>query len=360
MSVTAVPLSTTSSPWIRRARWDIGWLIGSAAIVPVVLAFVWIGTSSMWINLGITAIVGGPHLFSTYLATYMDPRFRRRHLWLLVAATILVPAFVVTMTLWNFQVLLSIFIFAASLHVLQQNAYLTDIYRKRHGQRERVSSRFIDYGLLMICIYPIASYKLVHGEFYLGDIEILLPPFLMTPATYWTVWIAFTAFLFAWLRKTADEYRTGVLNVPKTLLISVTTVIAFLVPIASEGRRLELAFQSVNAWHSIQYLGLVWFILAARRRQGRVDTPLLAKMSDERRGGWWFYGTCLAVTVLLLSLVYGLVYWDPIGLQSEQYYYMCVLSCLLIHYVLDAYLFTVSNRAEVDEDAVPFAAPAAA
>jgi hypothetical protein len=48
--------------WIQNARWDMGWLIGSAAIVPVVLLLVWGGVSSSALNLGTTALIGGPHL----------------------------------------------------------------------------------------------------------------------------------------------------------------------------------------------------------------------------------------------------------------------------------------------------------
>ena len=216
--------------WIRSPGWDVGWLIASALVVPVVLLFVWKGVSSDVINLGVTALIGGPHLFSTYLATYLDPRFRRDRGWLLLAAGIGVPAFVIFWTLVNFQILLSVFIFAASLHVLQQNAFLSDVYRRRQGRREPAWSRFVDYGLLMICIYPVASYKLVHGSFVLGDVPILIPPFLISPVTYWVVWVSFAVLLVTWLVKTGSELRAGVLNAPKTLLIGVTTVVGFLAP----------------------------------------------------------------------------------------------------------------------------------
>lgn len=345
--------------WINGARWDIGWLIGSAAIVPLVLIFVWMGTGSAWINMGITAIIGGPHLFSTYTASYFDPTFRRRHLGLLVAASIAVPAFVIYWTLVDFQILLSVFILAASLHVLQQNAYITGIYSKKLGRPESPWSRIIDYGLLMLCIYPIASYKLVHSNFMLGDVQILIPPFLMVPATYWLVWIAFGLFLAMWLIKTWREVKSQTLNRPKTLLIGVTTVIAFLVPMAASGERLELAFQSVNAWHSIQYLGIVWYIQKIRKERNEIRSPMIAKMSGGGRAAWRFYGFCCLLTLGLFGVLMALWQLDPFGLQFQQYYYMCVLSCLLIHYVLDGYFFTVSNRPQAASQGIPYAAPAA-
>lgn len=356
------PSGGPRAAWINGPRWDIGWLIGSCAIVPVVLFFVWMGTSSDVINIGVTALIGGPHLFATYLVTYMDPAFRKKHRWVLLAAAILVPAFVIYWTLVDFQILLSVFIFAASVHVLHQNAYLTDIYRKRVGHAEPAWSRLVDYGLLMICIYPIASYKLVNSNFMLGEIQILIPPFLMMPATYWLVWITFAFFLAAFIGKTLAEWKRGVLNAPKTLLIAVTTSIAFVVPMAASGERLELAFQSVNAWHSIQYLGMVWLIQKYRKDRGLIGSGFVRALSGSGRSTWRFYGFVVFVTMGLFGVLVSFATLDPFGLNAGQhafqkYYYMGVLSCLLIHYVLDGYMFTVSNTASAKVESMPYAAP---
>lgn len=340
--------------WILGRGWDVRWLIGSALIGPVILAWVYAGGSSTAINLGVTALIGGPHLFATYTQTYLDPRFRRRHLWVLVAATVLVPAFVVYWTFVDFQVLLSVFIFAASVHVLQQNAFLTDVYRVRSGLREWRWARWIDYGLLLICIYPVASYKIVHGNFALGDVQILIPSFLMVPATYWAVWAVFGTLLALWIAKTRAEARAGVLNRPKTLLIGVTTTVAFLAPVAASGERLELAFQSVNAWHSIQYLGLVWCVQMLRKEHGLLQSRFAERISGPGRPAWTFFGLCFATTMVLLVGLIGLAKADPFHLTFQQYYYMGVLSCLLIHYVLDGYLFAMSTRPDAETASLPY------
>lgn len=346
--------------WINGWKWDTRWLIGSCAVVPVVLLFVWLGVPADWINIGVTAVVGGPHLFATYTATYMDPRFQKSHAWVLVAAAIVVPAFVVYLTLVSFQVLLSIFIFSASFHVLHQNAYLTDVYRVRAGRSEAPMSRLIDYGLLMLCIYPIAAYKLVNHRFMLGDVEILIPSFLMTPATYWFVWTAFALCLSAWIVKSVAELRAGTLNAPKTVLIGVTSVVAFFAPLAADGERLELAFQSVNAWHSIQYLGIVWYIQKVRKDRQLIDSPFIRAISGAGKPAAYFYGFCAGVTVVLFAALLGLNALDPFHMPFQNYYYMGILSCLLIHYVLDGYLFAVSTRPQVSLSQVPYAAPVTA
>ncbi|HMQ24238.1 MAG TPA: hypothetical protein PKE00_17240, partial [Planctomycetota bacterium] len=115
-------LTEERSAWIRSPNWDLAWLLGSAAIVPLVLVLVWGGMSSGTLMLVITALIGGPHLFSTYIVTFLDPAFRRAHGKVLALITLVIPPLVLFGVMTNFAVLLSLFIFAASLHVVQQNA----------------------------------------------------------------------------------------------------------------------------------------------------------------------------------------------------------------------------------------------
>jgi hypothetical protein len=347
----------TARTWINGARWDLSWLIGSAVIVPLGLAAVALGASGDAVNLGVTALVGGPHLFATFLATYLDPKFRKRHGIALAVVSVLIPAFVVSLTYIDFQALLSFFIFAASLHVLQQNAYLADVYRRRAGAAEPRWSRWIDYGLLFVSFYPIASYKLVRDDFTLGSVTILIPSVVKSDLTWRAVSALFAVLLAAWIAKTAGEARRGVLNVPKTVLIGVTVVVAFLVPAAAQGERLELAFQAVNAWHSVQYLAIVWAALELRRRWGHQRSPFVAALGGSRGRTVLFYGVLFGSTIALLGIVAGLIRWDPLGLSRMQYYYMSILSALLIHYALDAYLFFAASKDDARPDEIPYAGP---
>src|SRR6476659_3082936 len=66
-------------PWLKSATFDVLLLVASVVIVPLVLLAVWVGVSSDVINLGVTALVGGPHVFATFTATFADKKFRARH-----------------------------------------------------------------------------------------------------------------------------------------------------------------------------------------------------------------------------------------------------------------------------------------
>ncbi len=341
LAPSAVDRGTESrTPWLRSASFDVIMLVASVAIVPAVLLAMWFGMSSAAINLGVTALVGGPHVFGTFTATFADRNFRRKNPWL-IASSLAIPLGVVWLTIHDFQALMSVFIVAASLHVLHQCAYLTDCYRIKAGLPERPWARLVDYGVLFSSIYPIALYKIVHGTFFLGDVAIIIPSIVMRMETVYLEWAIFAAFLILWLYKTALEHREGALNGPKTLLIGVTIFFAFFVPGAAGQTRLELAFQSLNAWHSFQYLGLVWLINTMRMERGQLTNKFVARLSGPR-GAKWFYSWNFAVTGALLLAVWGVVRLDPLGLSAEQYYYMLILSPLLIHYYFDTFVFLTS------------------
>ena len=75
---------------------------------------------------------------------------------------------------------------------------------------------------------------------------------------------------------------------------------------------------------------------------------------------WVFTSLAFAVTMVLFAVLVSVAKANPFHITFPQYYYMGVLSCLLIHYVLDGYLFTVSNRGAPSFDTVPYSVPGAA
>jgi hypothetical protein len=101
-------------------------------------------------------------------------------------------------------------------------------------------------------------------------------------------------------------------------------------------------------------MGVVWLVLAMRKQRGLVRDGFLASISGGGKYAWRFYGACAAITIGLLVTVKSIAKADPLGISSPQYYYIGVLSCLLQHYALDAWLFAKSGRGEIEE--IPYAA----
>jgi hypothetical protein len=253
----------------------------------------------------------------------------------------LIPVAVVWLALHHYQILISLFLGAASLHVLQQCVYLSDLYRARSVSKEAPWARFVDLGVVFTSMYPIALYKIARGRLSLGGATVLAPSFMMNMVAVRIEWALFASFLVAWAVKCWREFRAGALHGPKTLLIALTVVLSFIIPGATDDEHTGLAFQAMNAWHSMQYLGLVYLLRELRRREDY--GPVAARLAGLRGGKWFYFGN-LAITLLLFAAIKLYGRWNPFGTTDGQNYYIFVLSPLLIHYYLDVFGFLSPAR----------------
>ncbi|GIX47136.1 MAG: hypothetical protein KatS3mg131_1347 [Candidatus Tectimicrobiota bacterium] len=321
--------------WLRSPEWDLGFLTFSGALVVLpLMLYELAGNSAIFVNLFIAGVIGGPHMYATFFRTALDPAFRTRHP-AVVWSSLFIPAAVVLLALWHFQLLLTLFFFWASLHVLHQIAYLMECYQRKQPTPQPRWARLVDYAVVFSSLYPFATYKFIHDQFYIGHTPLLYPEALKTPLVFYAISGVFAVALVLFLGKTAVEIWRGTAHYPKILLILTTVVLAFVVTSFS-GRRLEIAFQGFNTWHSFQYLALTWYLTRLRLVQGPLPVPGLQGL--EKRGFAYFYGLNLGLTVGALVLIGVLVGLS--GLPFERSYYIVVLSFLLVHYYHDHILFT--------------------
>ena len=320
--------------WLHSPKFDLTFLIGSAVLAAVPLALYYVfGVSTTWINYLVAAIVGGPHLYSTYGITFMDGNFRKNYpaiLW----PSLIIPPIVFWLATHNLTLLITMFFFWASVHVLHQLSYIADCYRHKDPRPRSIWNRVVDYGLIFTGLYPLATFKLVAGEFYVANRVLPVPEFMKQPWLPYVVLGLFLFFLGAFIFKTVKEWRENRFNLASTLLISTTTVVSLLIPTFSN---LDVAFQGYNTWHSFQYLALVWLILKLRREYGELDNKMMVKVAEARRP-WRFYGMNLGFTAAAVGLILFLK--NIVGFGHEQAYYSVVLGSLLIHYYLDHFNFT--------------------
>ena len=72
--------ASTEGAWLRSRNWDLTFLILSAALVPIpLLMYHGLGISQTAVNLIVAGLIGGPHLYSTFTYTFMEPNYRTRH-----------------------------------------------------------------------------------------------------------------------------------------------------------------------------------------------------------------------------------------------------------------------------------------
>jgi hypothetical protein len=327
--------------WIHNRRFDLLFLILSGALV----FFPYIsygllqrlgasqGTASLIVGLSVTLLVGGPHMYSTYLRTALEPRFRSRYGWLAYLPLVLIPTLVVIGSIYSFLLLLTGFFFWASVHVTHQAQWISETYRRRAGLPVSPLDRLLDGAVILGALYTVAMYKFVEGRFLLGTSELLFPSFLKRPWVAQSFTAGFAILFVFYVIRTAREIRRGQASWPRLVFMAATVVLAFIIPIFDN---LDVAFQGFNTWHSLQYLALTWFILSRKAESGEIGSQFVRKISGTSHASI-FYASMIGAT--LLSGVVYLILWRGFGLPQDRAYYMVVLSFLLIHYFYDHILF---------------------
>jgi hypothetical protein len=328
--------------WIYKPSWDLPLLILSAALVPLPFLVAWSAQLSGWlrpqqaidlVNIAVAALVGGPHLFSTVTYTLLDGNFRARH-GRYAAFAFLLPLAVVYLGIYQYRLLITLFFSWASLHVLHQIIYLTDCYRTRSGFAEREWSRYVDYGLILTGLYPVGLYKISLRQFHVGGVELPYPDWLQRFHLPVLAGMLFAVFLVSWISKTIQEFRQNRGSVPKTLLIAITTVVSFCLPL---GSNLDVLFQGYNTWHSFQYLFLLWLINRLREERGEIGSGFLRNLV-QRDSMVAYYLCFLVATGFLVLLTVAVRAFTR--LSADQSYFVVVLSVLLMHYYFDHFLFS--------------------
>src|SRR5919107_1727467 len=104
----------------------------------------------------------------------MEPIHRRRHRRFL-AALLAHPGIVALMTFVHLQVLLTVFFLWASIHVLHQITYINDCYALKGPVRRPAREKLVDYGVVFLCLYPMATPQILDGSFQLGGTPLYVP-----------------------------------------------------------------------------------------------------------------------------------------------------------------------------------------
>ncbi len=331
----------SSGPWIHTRRFDLVFLTLSGVLV--FLPYLSYGvlkqlgvsqsTSSLIVGLAVTLTVGGPHMYSTYLRTALEPRFRERFGVLAYAPLVVIPALVVVGSLYSFVLLLTAFFFWASVHVTHQAQYISETYRRRAAGPIRAIDRWLDGAVILGSLYCVAMYKFVEGKFSLGTSTLLFPEFLKHLWVARAFTVGFAIFFLLYVARAAGEIRRGEASWPRLLFMAATVALAFVVPIFDN---LDIAFQGFNTWHSLQYLALTWFILSRKAERSEIGSDFVRRISGASRTGI-FYASMITATLLAGGVYF--VLWRGLGMPQDRAYYVVVLSFLLIHYFYDHILF---------------------
>ncbi len=361
LSSSSPAASKQSSLWLRSRRWDLMFITLSVIFVPLpYMIYLFLVQLGMDPDVGRNAIngfvaiaVGGPHMMSTFLRTGLDKDFNKRYP-MLIRSSIIIPIIVVSLAFLNLNLLLTIFFFWASMHVLHQVTYIVELYNHkeskfvRKGSAVSLRARLIDYGVILTCLFPFAALKISQGSFDIGtnDLTSVIPGFFQQTWFFVIMTTLFTVAALLFIGKTIVEYRQGILNIPKTIFILFTVGVAFTIPSLDN---LDTAFQGLNTWHSFQYLAITFYIIKIRQEMGELDqtAPLVARFSKRTRDskGLFILSTMMLIgSVVVFIIVYTIAPIVRPGIDGNLHfdiaYYTSILSFLWIHYYHDHFLFT--------------------
>jgi hypothetical protein len=341
MSSTASAIPGAGSPWIHSKRFDLFFLTLSGALVffPYLSYGLLQGlgvseaTASLIVGLSVTVLVGGPHMYSTFLRTTLEPRFRQRYGLLTYLPLVVIPTLVIMGALYNFLLLLTGFFLWASLHVTHQAQYISETYRMRAGAPVRPLDRWLDGAVILGALYLMAMYKFVESKFALGDSALLFPEFLKHRWVAVGFTAGYAAFFLFYAARVYAEIRRGESSWPRLLFMTMTVAMSMVVPLFDN---LDVSFQGYNTWHSLQYLALTWFILGREAATGRIGNKFVRGLAGDRKP-FRFYATTIAAT--MSAAVLYLIVWKGLGFAQDKSYYAVTLSFLLCHYFYDHILF---------------------
>ena len=403
------PLAASSEPLLRSSVWDRLFVAGGAWLVPVpIVAFYLfrgfgcsIAAAEDLVTLLVMVPLGGPHVFATYTRTYLNPSFRRQDPLLFVLG-LCVPLIVISAAVSSaffdvviagsppIRYVLTFFFFWAGVHIVHQHSYVASGYGAKGAQWRW---GWVDYAVMILAMYPASLFRMsmvdradatmraadpealatqivvaITGSqhaadeyvFRIGRVAPILPDFLMHPAMWVSITVLFVAaaLLFSW--KSVREWRSGTLVRHRFRLVLAMGVLGSTVPLLPN---LDSAFQGLNAWHSFQYLGLLWLMNNRSRERNEIRNPFFDRLAATG-GHWRFYRTALLATagavIALLAVAFLLAktsggqfamfgHDEPLrdAAGRELYrpgavllaYYLLAFSLLLVHYLHDGVFF---------------------
>lgn len=251
-----------------------------------------VGTAEDLVTLLVMVPLGGPHVVATLRRSLLHGPFWRQQTVLALGAagvlggatTIAAASAFTGATLAGLPLqtwLLTFFFFWAGLHVLQQ--HLVALELTGGPAVGEVPRRWLERSLVLGSLYPVSLFRMsmssgqatgraadpealatrlvnaLGGDaafaddyvFRIGRAVPVLPDLLRTPWPWLFVGVAFAAAFGA--HAVAACRRPGGPSRRERLVLAVAAT-GFVVPLFPS---LDVAFQGINAWHCLQYLGLV-------------------------------------------------------------------------------------------------------
>lgn len=342
----AASLANTSDPgWLRSARFDLNFIVGTTVLALSAVTLVmfdprWFGVVLI-LNLW---LLGKHHVVSTFTrlcfskADLAEHRFLVFQLPFLVLAGVLAAGFGI-----GWWVLGSVYFYWQWFHYTRQSWGVSQFYRRKAGGRADENELATKLAFYLPPLWGILHRSWQAPDQFLGlEFRVLPVPGLLVDV----VGAAAVVALGWWIVLRILAWRRGDIAPAHTLFVASHHVIFLtgylLIPDVTYG------WLVLNVWHNAQYILFVWLQNNNRFKDG-IDSSarFLSRLCQSGNGGVYF-----TVCVLISAVAYGAIALTgsaigDIGLPLLVLVYQTIN---FHHYIVDSIIWRSKKRVSVPAD----------
>ena len=288
-------------------------------------------------------LLGYHHVVATYTRLAFDRQSLRTNRFLAVDLLFLIMAGVVLVTLAGGAWLIATaFLYLQWFHYMRQGYGLSRMYFRATPRGTGAPSRDVitDAVIYTVPVYGIAQRSTTMGGTFLGSpgTPIILPePLILILGAVAAVAVA------AWTLRTATDWWQGRLDRHYAGFV-LSHVLIFLIGYVLIDD-VNIGWLTVNAWHNLQYVLVIWMVNTKRYAGGIDPTARLLSTVSQPGRVWWYFGTCLAISTFVyfnLNQLTGAVLGGSLAATLGVY-----MGINFHHYVVDALIWKRRRVARV-------------
>ncbi|MGB8221556.1 MAG: hypothetical protein WCF10_03165 [Polyangiales bacterium] len=325
--------------WLREPTFDIGFVLGPAAVALFATAFAMLDISFFVPILMLDVwLLGAHHVVATYTRLCFDRESFRQHRFLVLVLPFIVFGGTLAMVhgvgVW---MVTSLYLYWQWFHYTAQSWGVSQVYRRKSGLPVPANMHLAKATFYLLPLWGILYRSWQAPEMFLGqELRVIPVPRIAVDVVATMAIVALGLWVLARIR---DAWNKR-LPVAHTLYMSSHIAIFAIGYLLIDD--ITLGWLVINIWHNAQYVLFVW-MFNTKRFEGGIDEKarLLSYLSQPKH--WWLYfGVCLALSTVLYKGIE--VFQEPlvsIGLPLLVFYQTLNFH----HYIVDGRIWKMRKPA---------------
>ena len=301
LEISSPPVAAPMSKgWLRSQSFDLGLILGSAAL-PLLAACFFVSDPKIFtvILLADIWLLGYHHIFSTYTRLFFDTQSLKNHKFLIWG---LPPLVLVAVAALGFGVgtwlLMSIYFYWQWFHYARQSWGVAQAYKRKS------KTGLTDHPALNQAIfYLLPVWGLLHRSHQNKNLFIGWE-IKMIPVSALVVDVAAAAATIAvcgWVLTRLVLLYRGQLPMVHTLYMVSHFVIFYVSYIAIDN--LNAGWLVINIWHNMQYIAFVWMFNNNRFKKGIDPKAKFLSYISQKRKVWLYLLICWGLSAAAFSVL---------------------------------------------------------